>query len=220
MPAVELVAERTSRFRQLVPKVKTVNPTDNGRAHGPDVVSRVRISARRWVATTLLPLSLIALLSTCGFVSDTGGGESTAADVWTVAGWTRIATTTSYVVVANVLPGEEMFTSQQAEAEHPVEGELILTGSGDPIGVEVRHVEAHIYDRETGLPSTTSKPTITLLNRTTGERIEVRATLMQDVNIGGPDVHYGTNVFVPGDSDLTLTITIGDEEVTLDGHLD
>ena len=107
MPAVELVAERTSRFRQLVPKVKTVNPTDNGRVHGPDVVSRVRISARRWVATTLLPLSLIALLSTCGFVSDTGGGESTAADVWTVAGWTRIATTTSYVVVANVLPGEE-----------------------------------------------------------------------------------------------------------------
>jgi hypothetical protein len=205
----------------LVPKLNTVNSTDVGGGVGNGSMAPRRGSPTvRWLAGVLLPISLLVLLPTCGFVSDDGAGEPTESNVATVAGWTRIATTTSYIVVANVLPGEEMFTAARADAEHPVEGELILAGSGDSLGADVRHVEAHIYDRETGLPSTTLKPTISLLNRTTGERTDVRATLMQDVNIGGPDVHYGNNVHVHSGSDLTLTITIGDEEVTLDGHLD
>lgn len=70
------------------------------------------------------------------------------------------------------------------------------------------------------MPLTNVTPTIVVLNRTTGERTEVASTLMQDVNIGALDLHYGNNVAVPGSSDLSLTITIGDQEVTIDGHLD
>lgn len=136
------------------------------------------------------------------------------------AGWTRIAATNTYLVVANVLPGEEMFTAAQTREQHPIEGELIISGMGRALGVDSRHVEAHVYDRSTGLPLANLKPRIVLLNRTTGQRIDVESTLMQDINIGALDVHYGNNVMVAGDSDLRLTVTIGAEEVTVDGHLD
>ena len=136
------------------------------------------------------------------------------------AGWTRMATTESYLVVANVLPGERMFTTAEFKEMHPTEGELIIDGIGNALGDDVRHVEAHIYDRDTGRPLTTVHPTIVVLNRTSGVRRDVTPTLMQDVNIGAADIHFGNNVEVSGDSELSLTITIGDEEVTLDGHLD
>jgi mRNA degradation ribonuclease J1/J2 len=143
-----------------------------------------------------------------------------ADDVVAAAGWTRIAATDTYLIVANVLPGEQMFTAAEAQEQHPIEGELIISGNGRALGVDSRHVEAHVYDRSTGLPLANLKPHIVLLNRTTGKQIEVESTLMQDVNIGAIDIHYGNNVTVVGNSDLRLTVTIGDEEATLDGHLD
>lgn len=170
----------------------------------------------------LCVLCLGAVLAACRLIGAEAIGHppSDEQDVVAAAGWTRIATTEKYLVVANVLPGEQMFTAAEAQAEHPTQGELIVEGTGQALGANVRHVEAHIYDRKTGMPLTNVKPTIVVLNRTTGERTEVASTLMQDVNIGALDVHYGNNVAVPGSSDLSLTITIGDQEVTLDGHLD
>lgn len=143
-----------------------------------------------------------------------------ADDVVAAAGWTRAIATEHYLVVVNVLPGEAMFTHAEHEQHHPTEGELILSGSGEALGPESRHVEAHIYDRATGLAVTTEVPTITLLNRTTGERIEVEPTLMQDVNIGALDRHFGNNVPVRSNSDLEITVSVAGEEVTVDGHLD
>ena len=58
------------------------------------------------------------------------------------------------------------------------------------------------------------------MNHTTGVRTEIPPTLMQDVRIGALDVHYGINVVVPANSDLSLSVRIGSEEVSLDGHLD
>ena len=136
------------------------------------------------------------------------------------AGWTRIASTPRYIVVANVLPGEEMFTGERVRNEHPTVGELVIAGAGNPLGPNVRHVEAHIYDRSTGLPLSNVRPSISVLNRSTGKRTSVPPTLMQDVNSGARDVHYGNNIAVAGDSDLSITVTIGEQEVTLDGHLD
>ena len=63
-------------------------------------------------------------------------------------------------------------------------------------------------------------PTITITNRTTGEVTEVAPTLMQDVNIGVLDRHYGNNVTITPDSDLQVRVTLGDEQVSVDGHLD
>ena len=158
-------------------------------------------------------------LSACGLMGSAGSTAS-AQGVVEAAGWTRIAVTSDYFVVANVLPGERMFTAAEAAKERPNEGELILAGEGRGLGPHVRHVEAHVYDKRTGLPLTSVKPTIVIINQTTGDRVDVESTLMQDVNIGAPDVHYGNNVVVAGNSELRLVITVGNEEVTLDGHLD
>ena len=165
---------------------------------------------------------LAAVLTSCLLftAAPTGHSASTEQDVAAAAGWTRIAVTRSYFVVANVLPGEQMFTAQEAEATHPTQGELIISGTGRAVGAYVRHIEAHIYDRQTGLPLANREPTIDVFNRTTGEHIKVEATLMQDLETGSLDIHYGNNVVVAGDSELRLTITIGNEEVTVDGHLD
>jgi len=143
-----------------------------------------------------------------------------ADDVVAAAGWTRAVATEHYLVVVNVLPGEAMFTHAEHQQHHPTEGELILSGEGEPLGPTSRHVEAHIYDRATGLATSDAVPTITMVNRTTGERIEVEPTLMQDVNIGALDRHFGNNVAVPSDSDLSITVVVAGEEVTVDGHLD
>lgn len=143
-----------------------------------------------------------------------------ADDVVAAAGWTRAVATEHYLVVVNVLPGEAMFTHAEHQQHHPTEGELILSGPGEPLGPTSRHVEAHIYDRATGLATSDAVPTITMVNRTTGERIEVEPTLMQDVNIGALDRHFGNNVAVPSDSDLSITVVVAGEEVTVDGHLD
>ncbi len=147
-------------------------------------------------------------------------GSSHSDDVALVAGWTRIALTPHYLLVVNVLPSETMYSEDEMKSMSPTVGEAILNGEGEPTGLGVRHVEAHIYDRSTGLPLSTVKPAIRVFNRTTGEHVDVSPTLMQDVVVGAPDIHYGNNVPVRGNSDITLAITVGDEEVTVDGHLD
>ncbi len=170
----------------------------------------------------LLLVALALGLTSCDLINDEQAGtQASEADVGAVAGWTRIALTTHYLLVVNVLPSETMFSDMQMKSMSPTVGEQILDkGVGDPTGVGVRHVEAHVYDRSTGLPLSNVKPAIRVFNRTTGEHIDVPPTLMQDVVVGSPDIHYGNNVPVRGDSDISLAITVGNEEVTVDGHLD
>ncbi|MCU1366249.1 MAG: hypothetical protein JWN39_1888 [Ilumatobacteraceae bacterium] len=181
----------------------------------------IRGGSRTWPTRVVTAVALAISLGGCRLVDPRADARSaTAQDVVAAAGWTKIATTAKYFVVANVLPGEHMYTKAEADAQHPTVGELIISGIGNPLGPDVRHVEAHIYDRETGLPLSNLKPSIEILDHTSGERISVSPTLMQDVAIGALDIHYGNNVPVAGNSDLTLKVTIGDEEVTLDGHLD
>jgi hypothetical protein len=166
-------------------------------------------------------LSLASLVTGCALVGPTEpiDADAHAAEVASVAGWTRIATSKNYLVVANVLPAEEMFTSEEFEAEHPTEGELALHGGGAPTGPDVRHIEAHVYDRATGDTVAEADVTIAVVDQSTGERTEVPAVIMQDVNVGAADLHFGNNVVVPGATDLRLEITVNGEEVTLDGFL-
>ncbi|MEY2444597.1 MAG: hypothetical protein QOE00_1177 [Ilumatobacteraceae bacterium] len=169
----------------------------------------------------LLPLMAVGMTS-CDIIRDHAlNDHSSADDVASVAGWTRIALTTHYLLVVNVLPSETMFTDGETMSMRPTVGEAILDGGvGNPTGLGVRHVEAHVYDRATGLPLSNIEPTIRVFNRTTGDHVDVPPTLMQDVVVGSSDIHYGNNVPVRGDSDISLAITVGNEEVTVDGHLD
>jgi len=175
-----------------------------------------RLRVASWVPALCLALGGCRLLGT----EVDALTASKAQDVAGVAGWTRIATTQSYLVVANVLPGEHMYTKAEVASEHPIDGELCIIGLGAPVGPLIRHVEAHVYDRLTGLPLTGVTPRITLVDRGTGRPTNVPSTLMQDLNIGALDIHFGNNIAIPSNSDLRLTVTIGNEEATFDGHLD
>jgi len=180
--------------------------------------------AKRLAAATLLVVATISLSTA---IVDGGFWDSPKNQVGTstlavsdVAGFTKIGFTADHVVVINVLPGEEMFSPTQVSNEHPIAGELALEGVGTDLTVDSRHVEAHIYDRVTGLPITSIVPTIEVTNRTSGEVFIVNPVRMQDVVTGAPDVHFGDNIAIPGASDLTVRVRLAEgEEVVVNGHL-
>ena len=140
--------------------------------------------------------------------------------VASVAGFTRIATTTSYLLVVNVLPAEPMYTPAEVARNHPPHGELALVGPGNGIQDDSRHVEVHIYSRGDGLPTHQIKPTITVLDRSSGRRIAVPATMMRDLDKGDNDLHFGNNVVLSGDRWISVEVAVGSEKVTVDGFLD
>ncbi|RMH81734.1 MAG: hypothetical protein D6683_03580 [Actinomyces sp.] len=176
--------------------------------------------------TRLAPTALLAAAAVAVVGAGVTGGHDhthTAAldeDVAAVAGFTKVAFTDRWLVVVNVLPAEPMYSPDEVAHDHPTWGEMAIEGEGSPTGPGVRHVEAHVYDRTTGLPVDRPVPALEVLVHATGERLPIPAVLMQDVNIGEADLHFGDNVALPGDTDLTVTVTIADEEVSLDGHLD
>ena len=179
---------------------------------------------RGLAATAAFCVGGLGVLTACGVLRADAAPKPSAAEsrqmVSEVSGWTRAVTTAHYLVVVNVLPSEHMMTRAEMNAMHPTEGELIINGEGLPQGTAIRHVEAHIYDRSTGKALTGVVPTLKLVNRTTGETIDVPPTLMQDVIIGPLDLHFGNNVPVVGNSDISVQVTVAGEEVSVDGHLD
>lgn len=190
-------------------------------AHSSTTRSHLPVLAVIGVAAAAIVGSSIVLSVRAVNAKTEVAAEDLDADVVTMnAGWTRAILSESYLVVVNVLPAEPMFDAAEHAKTHATEGELIIEGGGRPTGTHMRHVEAHIYDRDTGKVVTDVVPRIVVTNRTTGEVLEVEPTLMQDVNIGVPDQHFGNNVMIMPNSDLTLRVTLGSEEVSVDGHLD
>ena len=182
------------------------------------VNQRTASSSVRWgrVAAFLpflaIPVGLSAYQA-LGF-SETSAAEAPAADY---AGITKVAMTEHYIVVVNVLPAEEMFTKEQFEKEHPTVGELVVHGHTTPTPPLSRHTEAHIYSQETGLALTDIDPRLTLIDHTSGKIQDVDATLMQDVVVGPSDLHFGSNLVIEPDHEFTIVVTIGSEEVSVDG---
>jgi hypothetical protein len=182
------------------------------------------VTRTRWIAAGLLvalgSVLIAGALWSAGRSADRGDQHLDLEAVAAVSGFTKLSTTEHYVVVVNVLPAERMFTKAELATEHPTEGEVVLHGSAGPVLAFSRHVEAHIYDRATGLPVTGTTPSIVLTDGETGARTTIDPTLMEDVVIGASDVHFGNNVVVHSDRDITVTVDVAGEEVVISGHLD
>ena len=170
-----------------------------------------------WRRRLLPALVLGGLLS----VGASGPAHATGhrVSVADVAGFTKVALSPSYVIVVNVLPPERMFTVAEGDRFHPTEGEVVIQGHPGPIRRNSRHVEAHLYSRATGEVVTDVRPVLELTDRTRGRTVSIDATLMQDAIIGARDQHFGTNAVVAPRHRFTLRISIGSEEVTIDGRL-
>jgi hypothetical protein len=187
-------------------------------------MSRPASTSRARVAVVAMIVGGLGVLAACSVLQADAGAatkpEESRLAVSEATGFTKTVVSQHYIVVVNVLPSEHMMTMGDMQMEHPTIGEQIIEGKGNPIGVGVRHVEAHVYDRATGKVLTSVVPKITLLNRTTGETVDVPPTLMQDVIVGALDLHFGNNVPVTGNSDVSVRVNVNGEEVTVDGHLD
>ncbi|MFV2039506.1 MAG: hypothetical protein ACC660_04630 [Acidimicrobiales bacterium] len=143
-----------------------------------------------------------------------------ATPVSDVAGFTKVGFTSDYMVIVNVLAGEEMFSLEEVARDHPTVGEVEIDGEGSEVEFGSRHVEAHIYDRDTGLALTEPVPIIEVLDGGTGEVTIIQSVLMQDVIVGDTDIHFGDNIVIADNTDLKITVRLGaDEEVTVDGRL-
>ena len=103
-------------------------------------------------------------------------------------------------------PTETMYTLAEAKAKHPPSGEIMLSGkmagempdmghtkAGMMSMSDVRHVELHVYDRDTGKPVSDARVAITLAGADRKRRA-VPIARMYDVEEGLHDVHYGNNV--------------------------
>ena len=136
-----------------------------------------------------------------------------------VAGFTKIGFSEDYLVVVNVLPGEPMYSRREYHEHRPTFGELILGGTATPLETNSRHVEAHVYDRSTGRPIVSPVPIIELTDNTSGQVHTIGSVLMHDVIVGENDIHFGDNAVLSNDTDLTVKVTIGEQEVVVDGYL-
>lgn len=137
-----------------------------------------------------------------------------------VAGFTKVGSAGDHIVVVNVLPGEEMFTQEEFEELRPMVGELKLSeGGADPVPGS-RHVEAHIYDRQTGMPVTSPMPVIEVVNHSSGQISRIGSVLMHDVIVGEDDVHFGDNVVLPDDANVTVRVLLENgQKVVIDGYV-
>ena len=173
-----------------------------------------------------LAVGFLVVLSPAAWAVSSLGSSASAGhpphdlEVADVAGWTRHATTEHFLLIVSIRPGEEMYTAEEIADQHPLSGEEIITGSGVPVGEDIRHVEVHVYGLATGGLLETEEPVITVVNRSTGESSKLDPVLMEDIAIGSPDRHFGNNVHIPANSDLSIEVSVNGEKATVDGHLD
>ena len=118
----------------------------------------------------------------------------------------RESQTRRYRLDLQIGPTEIMYTPAETKAKHPTSGEIMLSGkmasgmsdmghamAGMMPMSDVRHVELHVYDRDTGKPVLDARVAITLTGAD-GKRRAVPIARMYGVEEGLHDVHYGNNV--------------------------
>ena len=129
--------------------------------------------------------------------------------------------TQRYRLVLQIGSAETMYTAAEAKAKHPTSGEIMLSGkmAGMPAmdhtvpGMmpvpQARHVELHIYARDTGKPVAEARVSITLTGADK-KRHAVPMARMYGVAEGLEDVHFGNNMSISAGS-YTVDATVNGE---------
>jgi hypothetical protein len=155
-----------------------------------------------------LLVAVFAVALVCAACGSSGSSSASSKTVTSCGGATGpTVTTAKYVMSLNVGPEETMYTQQQAAASHPTDGEVMISGTmsmTDSTGT-VRHLEVHICQHD-GTVVQHADPTITVQDAAGGQPVDVSPAVMEGVNEGLKDLHYGNNVnIVPGhEYDVTV----------------
>lgn len=151
------------------------------------------------------------------FRLDTAGKPVAAGVIGqTLPSTTAVATyaTSSYLISLQIGPLGKMITPAQAAAGMsgdimpPMSGMkmpmMSMMFDGEPAN---HHLEAHIFNRLTGAVETNLMPMITVANSSTHTTSKVQSVVMYGSDVGIPDYHYGNDVFLPGSTYLSLTLS-------------
>ena len=85
---------------------------------------------------------------------------------------------------------------------------MVMTDQGRPVN---HQLEVHIYDEATGTVVSKVIPKIMVTNQATAAgRPLASIAAMYDVREGQKDLHFGSNVFLPGRK-YTVIVAVGDE---------
>jgi hypothetical protein len=110
-----------------------------------------------------------------------------------------------------------MYMPYQVRKNHIKHGEVMLRGtmSGPSLlsGGPIRHLEVQICTRRTRGVVTNAKPTITVVDRTTGRKRKLPVAVMQDIAVGKADLHYGNNIAMRAKHRYLVKVTWQGERV-------
>jgi hypothetical protein len=185
----------------------------------------------RWKARAFgVTVAAAAVLVACSHTpANTSGGHTAgmgAAGVDMVSGTganpehglVLTTTTDKYLIVLDILAPEQMYTAADVSKQHPGAGELVVNGKATPTtGVNVRHMEVHVYDRATGAVVMGEHPKLTLSDYTDDVSYAIDATEMRDIVIGAIDDHYGSNSSVAVGHDFSLHFELNGDTANFTG---
>lgn len=135
--------------------------------------------------------------------------------------------TAGHLLTLAVGPEETMYSPEEAAASHPASGEVMISGTmatamggmgrmpgtGQASG-QVSHLEVHICDRS-GRVVTDAHPTISITDTTAGgPPVSVPVAVMEGVDAGPADLHYGNNVEVVAGHAYTVEVAVAGEVAT------
>jgi hypothetical protein len=133
----------------------------------------------------------------------------------------KLASTSTYNMVAEIGPLQAMYTPSQVASEHPRTGEIMFSGTMTmPSGTsspapDWRHLEVHIFDKKTGDAIKTVTPQISVTNEATGATQQVPIVEMQGIVEGPNDIHFGNNIELPAGA-YKVTAVVGGETASFE----
>lgn len=175
------------------------------------------------IEVTSTPLGTLNVKPRGGFLGLGQPPDQSSTTIHAAAAGTQIklASTSTYNLVAEVGGLQAMYTPAQASSQHPKSGEVMFGGSmtmppdTTNVSPEWHHLEVHIFDKKTGNVVTTQNPVLTVKNDSTGQTQQVPVVVMQGIVEGPGDYHYGNNVDLPT-GQYTVTVVIGSETANFD----
>jgi hypothetical protein len=178
------------------------------------------------IEATSIPLGLLDVKPRGGFLGLGQPPDQSSTTIHAAAAGTQIklATTSSYNLVAEFGGLQAMYTPAQASSRHPKTGEVMFGGSmtmpsdTTNISPDWHHLEVHIFDKATGNVVKTASPVLTVKSDTTGQSQLVPIVVMQGIVEGPSDYHFGNNVDLPK-GEYTVTVVIGSETASFDFNL-
>lgn len=132
-------------------------------------------------------------------------------------GITQTTKTASFLLVLDVGSPEKMYTPAQVQAQHPTDGEVMLSGRMATMNnpADPQHLEVHICTRTSGQVTSGVQPVITLIDESGNHLTQHIPTLvMQGITAGAGDLHYGNIVNMPPAHQFTITVAVTGETAT------